>query len=482
MRVTALCLVVAMFVLLPAAAFAQATLTGVVKDSSGTVLPGVTVEASSPALIEKVRSVATDADGRSRVVDLRPGAYTRHVHTSWIQHRQARRRRGLSGTFTATVNADLRVGALEETITVTGESPIVDVQSVRAPDGARQRGLSLSRVVLQSHGDDRRAGAQHRDEHGVRIELTLPSRPQDGREDLLGLCANWRAIPATTFRVTTAGRIACSARQLVASMVVGSNKRVKSAGHSTARCAANRCTSLSVPGRQAATHPLDQMTTRDSDPVGRHAAIEMPVAQSSACWRSCAHRRRRSYVDDRQRLPRPPQQMRETGLMHRRREAPVRGPAIADEDAGEVLPEQGGGLRIPPATLDRVHGGVRCGDRPEPVQAPSDPPPGFVGRDDGAAPNLLTQRGIRGLRLTCRPMHGVHQAAARHREPVLLVQQRRDLAERQAELLIQDDGERDGLCPKLSARGAERVRRLQRMPTLDTPTTPATAADVELNG
>ena len=77
----------------PALAHAQATITGVVKDTSGAVLPGVTVEAASPALIEKVRSAVTDGSGQYRIVDLRPGTYTRHLHADRIQHRQARRHR-----------------------------------------------------------------------------------------------------------------------------------------------------------------------------------------------------------------------------------------------------------------------------------------------------------------------------------------------------------------------------------------------------
>jgi hypothetical protein len=120
----------AMLALLPAVAQAQAAVTGVVRDSSGGVLPGVTVEAASPALIEKVRSVTTDATGQYRIVDLRPGTYS--VTFSLPGFRIVRRDAvALTGTFVATVNADLTVGGLDETITVTGESPIVDVQSVR---------------------------------------------------------------------------------------------------------------------------------------------------------------------------------------------------------------------------------------------------------------------------------------------------------------------------------------------------------------
>jgi hypothetical protein len=111
----------------PSMAFAQASITGVVKDTSGAVLPGVTVEASSPVLIEKTRSVVTDTSGQYRIVDLRPGSYA--VAFSLVGF-QIVRQEGieLTGSFTATVNAEMRVGALQETVTVTGESPIVDVQ------------------------------------------------------------------------------------------------------------------------------------------------------------------------------------------------------------------------------------------------------------------------------------------------------------------------------------------------------------------
>jgi hypothetical protein len=115
-------------VLLPTAALAQATIAGIVKDASGAVLPGVTVEGASPALIEKVRTVVTDGTGQYRIEDLRPGTYT---VTFTLQGFSTFKREGieLTGSFTATVNADLKVGALSETITVTGETPVVDVKS-----------------------------------------------------------------------------------------------------------------------------------------------------------------------------------------------------------------------------------------------------------------------------------------------------------------------------------------------------------------
>src|SRR5678810_701896 len=115
-------------VLLPAAAFAQSSITGVVRDASGGVLPGVSVEASSPALIEGSKTAVTDANGIYRVVDLRPGPY---VVTFALQGFNTLKREGiqLPAEFTATVNAELSVGTLQETVTVSGEAPIVDIRS-----------------------------------------------------------------------------------------------------------------------------------------------------------------------------------------------------------------------------------------------------------------------------------------------------------------------------------------------------------------
>ena len=118
----------ALVVLWPTAAQAQASIAGVVKDASGAVLPGVTVEASSPALIEKVRSVTTDDTGQYQIVDLRPGVY---AVTFTLTGFSTVRREGieLTGSGTTTVSAELKVGTVAETVTVTGESPIVDVQT-----------------------------------------------------------------------------------------------------------------------------------------------------------------------------------------------------------------------------------------------------------------------------------------------------------------------------------------------------------------
>ena len=122
--------IAAAVVMLPSLAIAQGTLTGAVRDGSGAVLPGVTVEATSPALIEKVRTVTTDGSGQYRIVELLPGTY---ALTFTLPGFATVKRDGieLSGTTVLTIPIEMRVGALEETITVTGETPVVDVQSVR---------------------------------------------------------------------------------------------------------------------------------------------------------------------------------------------------------------------------------------------------------------------------------------------------------------------------------------------------------------
>jgi hypothetical protein len=117
---------------LPAAVWAQqatGTIAGVVKDTSGAVMPGVTVEAASPALIEKVRTVVTDDQGQYKIVNLLPGTYT---VTFTLTGFSTVKREGLelTSSFTANVNADLKVGTVEETVTVSGQAPVVDTQNI----------------------------------------------------------------------------------------------------------------------------------------------------------------------------------------------------------------------------------------------------------------------------------------------------------------------------------------------------------------
>jgi hypothetical protein len=116
----------AFVMLLPAAASAQASLAGVVRDDSGGVLPGVSVEAASPALIEGAKSVTTDEQGRYRIEALRPGPYTLTFSLSGFAS-LTRTGVDVPSDMVVTVNADMKLGALAESVTVSGQSPQVDV-------------------------------------------------------------------------------------------------------------------------------------------------------------------------------------------------------------------------------------------------------------------------------------------------------------------------------------------------------------------
>src|SRR5712691_9036958 len=226
-----------------------------------------------------------------------------------------------------------------------------------------------------------------------------------------------------------------------------------------------------------------------------HAILQMPAGDGKAV---CGHAPRVVTIAQRERLleqrahdaheggarmiglqqPTASEQMRETRLVDGVREAPIGRPAIADDHAGEILAEQCRSFGKPAARLNRVNGRLRRCDSPEPLQRAGDLPAGLIGRDDRTPADRIAERGIRGLRLTSGAVHRVHQAAARDGQPILLAKERRDLAERQAELLIEDDGRRDGLRPELRRRGTQRVRRLQPMATLEAATTPAALSHV----
>jgi hypothetical protein len=186
--------VVLAVLLAPVGAFAQdsATIAGTVRDASGGVLPGVTVEASSSALIEKVRSVTTNDTGQYSIVALPPGTYTltftlpgfNTVRQENIQ---------LTAAVTAGINADLKVGDLQETVTVTGESPIVDTRSARRQqvlDGDVLQTLPTSRSyndVLQLAPGVVAGNGQAQVRPGMLLFTAHGGNTQDGRLTLDGI-------------------------------------------------------------------------------------------------------------------------------------------------------------------------------------------------------------------------------------------------------------------------------------------------------
>ena len=128
----------------PGAVWAQESgaIAGVVRDATGGVLPGVTVNAASPALLEGSRVAVTDGSGRYQITALRPGTYAVTFTLPGFA-RVVRDGLELTVGFTANVNAEMRVGALDETVTVTGATPVVDIQNVRTQS-------VLTREVLDS--------------------------------------------------------------------------------------------------------------------------------------------------------------------------------------------------------------------------------------------------------------------------------------------------------------------------------------------
>jgi hypothetical protein len=129
--------------IVPTSAYAQAALAGIVKDSSGAVLPGVTVEATSPSLIEKSRVATTDGTGQYRITELTPGTYT--VSFTLAGFATIKRENiDLTGAGVTTISADMRVGNVSETVTVTGETPVVDVQT------STRRQVVLPSTVIES--------------------------------------------------------------------------------------------------------------------------------------------------------------------------------------------------------------------------------------------------------------------------------------------------------------------------------------------
>jgi hypothetical protein len=181
-------------VLAPSFAFAQAAINGLVKDSSGALLPGVTVEASSPQLIERVRSAVTDGSGQYHIENLRPGVY---AITFSLAGFTTVKRQGieLTGSFTATVNAELKVGAVAETIVVTGETPVVDIVNAKQQETVTSETLEAIPSARLYHS----------------IATLVPGVSVSGSQDVGGLAGpvtvtfNMRGGPGNEGRLTLDG-------------------------------------------------------------------------------------------------------------------------------------------------------------------------------------------------------------------------------------------------------------------------------------
>lgn len=342
-------------------------------------------------------------------------------------------------------------------------------------------GFSLLRTAAEFERHGRTGSAEHGDDERVHIELTLMCGTEDAREDLLGGGTVPGPIAAAHFARDHGG-----AERLLGPPIRGIDGRwIKQEREDRREFTGEmRREPLDVRHRagmiETAIEAIHQMPAGDGEPVRGDAPRVVAIAQRERLLEHRAygvHEAGARMIGLQQ--PTASEQMRETRLVDRVCEAPIGRPAVADHHTGEVLAEQRRGFGKPAARLDRVDGRVRRGDGPKPLQRAGDLPAGLIGCDDGTPADRVAERVIRGLRLPRGAVHRVHQAAARHGQPILLAKERRDLAERQAELLIEDDGHGDGLRPELRRRGTQRVRRLQPMATLDAATTRAALSHVD---
>ena len=176
----------------------------------------------------------------------------------------------------------------------------------------------------------------------------------------------------------------------------------------------------------------------------------------------------------------PAQQMCETGLVDRVIEAPIGRPAITDERAGKLRPQDGRGFLVAPAGQNRVDGGVRRGERPQPVQLAADFPPGLIRGDYVAVPDLGAQRLVGGAGAIGGAVQGMDEPAGGDVQTKAVAKQGADFGQGQPELRMQHGGERHRLRPELRRGRAQGIGRLQAMSALHA--TPARAATANLDG
>jgi hypothetical protein len=315
----------------------------------------------------------------------------------------------------------------------------------------------------------------------VRIELALGRRPDDAGENLLTLGAGPGTISATDFARHNRGP-----DRVFGAPVRRVNRRIKQEGPDGREFALEmRGETLDVRHAtrsvQAFGEAGDELPSDDGQSMRGDDTGVVAVADGERLLQDRLHVGGEGGVrvigGDQST---PTQEMGETGLMSGGRELPVRRPAIAHQHAGKVRTEHRRGFLKAAAGLNAIDRRVRRRKGPQPLQSSRDLPAGFIWTDHWTAADPCTQRVICRGRLARRAMDGVHQAAARHGQPKELLQQGRDLAERQPELLVEDHHQRDHLRAELCRRSANRIRRLQRMAPLHTPTASVAPADVQI--
>ena len=300
------------------------------------------------------------------------------------------------------------------------------------------------------------------------------------REDLLGPCAAGRPIPATDLAIDDGGAdgvfSAPVGRVDVGGPQEGEHSRelaVEMPGEALGRRqSGRRVDEPAQAGKQAPSGPSEALL---GDRVGIPPIAEREGVGEDGLHAGCPRAPRMVGTE----RATPAEQMCQAALVQRAGEAAIGRPSVADQHTGEVRAQDRD--RIVKATpgADRIHGGLRCRERPQPVQHGTDAPAGFIRTDDGTPPDLSAESRVRGRRYPGRAMQDLSKSSRRDRQPEPVLQQCCDLLQRHAHVFVQQDRKRHGARSELYACRAQGVGGLQRMPALHA--VPACDAAPDLN-
>ena len=300
------------------------------------------------------------------------------------------------------------------------------------------------------------------------------------REDLLGPCAAGRPIPATDLAIDDGGAdgvfSAPVGRVDVGGPQEGEHSRelaVEMPGEALGRRqSGRRVDEPAQAGKQAPAGPSEALL---GDRVGIPPIAEREGVGEDGLHAGCPRAPRMVGTE----RATPAEQMCQAALVQRAGEAAIGRPSVADQHTGEVRAQDRD--RIVKATpgADRIHGGLRCRERPQPVQYGTDAPAGFIRTDDGTPPDLSAESRVRGRRYPGRAMQDLSKSSRRDRQPEPVLQQCCDLLQRHAHVFVQQDRKRHGARTELYACRAQGVGGLQRVPALHA--VPACDAAPDLN-
>ena len=300
------------------------------------------------------------------------------------------------------------------------------------------------------------------------------------REDLLGPCAAGRPIPATDLAIDDGGAdgvfSAPVGRVDVGGPQEGEHSRelaVEMPGEALGRRqSGRRVDEPAQAGKQAPAGPSEALL---GDRVGIPPIAEREGVGEDGLHAGCPRAPRMVGTE----RATPAEQMCQAALVQRAGEAAIGRPSVADQHTGEVRAQDRD--RIVKATpgADRIHGGLRCRERPQPVQHGTDAPAGFIRTDDGTPPDLSAESRVRGRRYPGRTMQDLSKSSRRDRQPEPVLQQCCDLLQRHAHVFVQQDRKRHGARTELYACRAQGVGGLQRVPALHA--APACDAAPDLN-